>query len=122
MYVTQYMEWYHKLNDVLKDKFNVTEIAIRRNIVKVVIHINIREDINNVIDNLLENYIEKEFRETAKYQLIAILNDLYRLTEGEDYYTFTRRLFIQIIIHNIYKTNFLITNTLSRMKIYIVIL
>lgn len=105
MYVTNYMEWYHKVNDVLTDKFNVSLKIIRRELIEKLIHISSHDAIETIIDNIVTSYIQPELQETARYQLRAMLKDLYRMTDGEDYYTFARRLFIQIIKHNIYKTN-----------------
>lgn len=110
MYVTNYMEWYNKLNDVLKDKFHVTDRDVRLHMVDVVIRLNSQDEISDIIDSLVTRHIDQEYQETARYQLLSMLKDLYRLTSGVDYYTFARKLFIHIIKHNIYKTNRILTN------------
>ena len=111
MYVAKYMEWYNKLVDVLSKKFNVTDNVIRQHIIDEFIHIGKQENISELIDVLVMMHIEQEFQKTARYQLSAMLNDLYRLTNGVDFYTYARGLLIQIIRHNIYKTNKILSNS-----------
>ena len=111
MYVTKCMAWYHKVNDVLSHKFHVIHKDERRHMVESLMHISSDDEINQIVNSMVDGCIEHGFQETAKYQLPAMLNDLYRLTEGLDYYTFTRKLFVQIIKHNIYKTNQIVSNS-----------
>lgn len=109
MYVTNYMEWYYKANDVLTDKFNVIEKTIRREMIEILIHISSQDAVDTIIDSLVTNYIGQAVKETARHLLKAMLKDLYKLTNGMDYYNFARKLFVQIIKHNIYKTNQILT-------------
>lgn len=110
MYVTKCMEWYYKVNDVLNDKFHVLDNAKKQHIIETLIHLNGQDDIVEKISSLVMNYIAQEFHETARYQLVSMLRDVYSLTSGVDYYTFMRSLFIEIIKHNIYKTNKILSN------------
>lgn len=59
-----------------------------------------KDDFINIV--LIFDY---ERQKTAIYQLNALLKELFHWTNGRDYYTFVRLLFIEIIRHNIYKAN-----------------
>ena len=110
MYVVKYMEWYRKVDDTLREKFHVVEDMTRLVILKTLMQIGAEDDAEMLIENLVVQYIEETVRKTARYQLLALLKELYRFTDGMDYYSFSRKLFIQIIRHNIYKTNKILTD------------
>jgi len=104
-FVSKVMAWFDKANDVLLHKFEVHEEMIRRQMVESMIHM--RQDVSNQgeIATVVSNHVHEEYRQEAGYLLFSMLEDLYEFTDGEDYYSFTRRLFVRIIRHNIYKTN-----------------
>lgn len=104
-YVSGVLEWFHKVDDTLLKKFYMIDEKVRSQVVNALIHINSQEETIKCLGNLIKDNIDENYQKTAIYQLDALLKELFHWTNGRDYYTFVRLLFIEIIRHNIYKAN-----------------
>lgn len=94
-----------KIQEILMDRFQVSDKGTCTFCTQQILNINNHETSQKEIENILENVLQENERNTAKYQLNAVIAECDYLKWNVTYYEFMRKMFSHIICHNIRKAN-----------------
>ncbi len=92
-----------KIDGILEKKYGVEELEKRSGCVEQLLLLQDMEEIEEKVGVILSNILSGKNLQTAKYQLLDILEKMNYCKEGFSYYGYMRKLFKSIIRHNIYK-------------------
>ena len=101
--VNKFIDFPHKINDLLEKHFKIFNSKKRKKCCDEILEIKTKDNLLEQIQCILDGNIEKDLGDTAKYQLKAMINHVEYANRGQTYWQYMRKIFIQIIFHNIYK-------------------
>lgn len=103
--IAKLVEFPHRLEDLLNRHFGICDVQKRRKCCKKILDISDEQNLENKIQNILYGVIEHGNLQTAKYQLRDKITRAEYVHNGQTYWEFMRRIFKQIICHNICKAS-----------------
>lgn len=103
--IAKLVEFPHRLEDLLNRHFGICDVQKRRKCCKKILDICDEQNLENKIQNILYGVIEHGNLQTAKYQLRDKITRAEYVHNGQTYWKFMRRIFKQIICHNICKAS-----------------
>ena len=101
----------HKIKAILSDRFHIKNSEFCIKCVETFLKSNCEEVLSERIEESLSDVLHEKDRLTARFQIIDIIKKSGYFDYGLDYYTCMRKLFNQIIFHNICKANKIQGNT-----------
>ncbi len=99
------VEFPHRVEDLLDGRFGIRDEQARTECSDKILKITTDENMDEAIQNILHDVVEEQALETAKYQLKDWVKKAGYAQMGENYWEHMRKIFIQIIRHNICKAN-----------------
>ncbi|MCX4350435.1 MAG: hypothetical protein OSJ60_02245 [Lachnospiraceae bacterium] len=103
--IAKYIEYPHKIEDLLKERYGITDVEKRNKCCNMILDISEENKLNDKIQNILCQMIKDVSLETAKYQIKDMIMQLGYAHNGQTYWECMRKIFSQIICHNIRKAN-----------------
>lgn len=94
-----------KINEILRERFGVECTEQRNACVENLLSLCSCEDLEFQVEVILKDVICGNNLQTAKYQILDLLNKYNYCNEQCTYYAYMKKLFISIIRHNIYKAH-----------------
>ena len=94
-----------KINAILKERFNVKDELLCSRCVKDILSIYNYENLEQKLQEILKDVLDDKKMQTAKYQIFDIIKKSEFCINNQSYFEYTRRMFVEIIKHNIFKAN-----------------
>lgn len=101
--IGEIVDFYHRVNDLLEQKFDINDEKIRERCIDEILNITEVNGLEEKIQNVLKNIIDAEDLSTAKYQLADWIKKKKYIFLCQTYWKYMRDIFKQIIRHNILK-------------------
>lgn len=92
-----------KIDEILKEKFHVSNESMRYKCVEDLLLLNNEEGLEQKLEMLLSTILAGPNLKTAQYHMLDVLTKAGYLMKGSTYYDYMRILFIHIIRHNVFK-------------------
>lgn len=103
--IAKFIEFPHKIEDLLNKHFGICDEQKRKKCCKKILDISDEINLDDKIQNILYGMIEDNSLQTAKYQIKDKVTRLGYAHNGQTYWEYMRRIFSQIVYHNICKAN-----------------
>lgn len=104
-FVAKIVELPNKFNGILSERFGVENTEQRKKCVEKLLLLCSCEKLECQVEAILQEVISGKNLQTAKYQILDILDKHNYCKEQCTYYEYVKKLFKSIIRHNIYKAN-----------------
>jgi hypothetical protein len=95
----------HRLDDLLDKHYGISDESSRRFCCDSILNISGMDDIDKIIRNILAGIMDDHRAQTARYQLKDWVKKAEYIRFGQSYHEYMRRIFLQVIRHNICKAN-----------------
>lgn len=95
----------HRVDDLMNGRFGITNAAMRQKCCEEILDLSEMNDIEDELQVILQNAVEDEKQKTLKYQLKDWISKAGYAHSGQTYWQHTRKLFTEIIYHNVCKAN-----------------
>lgn len=99
------IEFPHKIEELLSQRYGIRNEAVLKLCCDSLLEISEEEGIERNLQEILQEAIADAGLKTAKYQLLNLILKLGYIHNGESYWQYMRRIFQQIILHNICKAH-----------------
>lgn len=99
------VEFPHRLDDLLKERFEIRDEVIRRRCWQDMLEFSNLDEIEEKMETVVRELALDERRETLKYQLKDWVKRAGYAECNKTYWQYVRDLFVQIIYYNICKAN-----------------
>lgn len=103
--IEKVIEFPHRIDDLMKERFEITDIQIRQECCEKILSFSDEENIEEQLQKALGNVLMNANGNTLKYQLKDWLKKIGYIQNKQTYWQWTRNLFAEIIRHNICKAN-----------------
>jgi len=101
--IAQLVELSVRFNEILEEKFGVSNSELREMCVEQLLLLKDRENVEARIEDILKQVLSGDEMLTAKYLLLDIIKKANYCKERCTYYEYVRRVFVEIIRQNICK-------------------
>ena len=101
--IEKFFEYPQRLNDLLKEHFEISDDEKREECCEKILTIESDEDIHGQLHGILSGIINEKWADTANYQLEHMIKKVKYVNAGQTYWNYMRDVFRQIILHNIFK-------------------
>lgn len=106
--IAKLVELRTKIDEILEERFEVGELLLRNTCVDKILNIHSNGNLEYQLNEVLSPVLTGGKLQTAKYQLVDILEKAEYCKHNLNYFEYMRKLFISIIRHNIYKARWII--------------
>lgn len=101
--IKKYIEYPQRLEDLLKEHFEISDNKKRKECCEQILTIESDENIREQLHSILSGIIKEKWADTANYQLEAMIKKVKYAYAGQTFWNYMRDIFRQIILHNIFK-------------------
>lgn len=101
--IEKFIEYPQRLNDLLKEHFEISDDRKRKECYEKILTIESDENIHGQLYSILSGIIKEKWVDTANYQLEDMIKKVKYANAGQTYWNYMRDVFRQIITHNIFK-------------------
>lgn len=95
----------HRIDDLMNEHFGITDTEIRQKCCEEILGFSEAVCIEEKLQVVLQNAITDDRQKTLKYQLKDWITKVGYTHNGHTYWQYMRKLFVEIIYHNICKAN-----------------
>ena len=95
----------HRVDDLMNEHFGITNAEIRQKCCEAILNVSDAEHIEEELQKVLQNALTDDRQKTLRYQLKDWINKAGYANNGQTYWQYVRKLFVEIIYHNICKAN-----------------
>lgn len=103
--IAHLVEFPHKIRELLNIHFGIANEQTCTNCYESILSISDEKCMEDRMQMILQNAIKNEALQTAIYQFSALVTKLGYAQSGDTYWEYMRKVFNQIILHNICKAN-----------------
>ena len=101
--IEKFFEYPQRLNDLLKEHFEISDNEKREECCEKILNIESDENIHGQLHSILSGIISEKWEDTANYQIADMIKKVKYVNAGQTYWNYMRDIFRQIILHNIFK-------------------
>lgn len=103
--VTYALNFYDKISSILSERFSITDEILCNKCVEDILEIDSPDNLLEKISSILANDIIEDEIKTASYQIQHLISSIGYIYNGDSYWKYIKKIYQQIIIHNICKAN-----------------
>lgn len=103
--VAKHIEFPNKLTEIIEDRFEVKDKELCNKCVEALLNLTEDAGLENSIYEILNGVIGSGNIKTAQYQFLDKIGQCGYITQGLTYWKYMRKLFQQLIYHNIHKAH-----------------
>lgn len=108
--IEKVVDFPHRLDDLLKEHFGIKNMEIRKGCCEEILSISDVENIEEKLQQILHNILSDNRQKTLKNQLKDWINRIGYANNYQTYWQYVRKMFIEIIYHNVCKANRILNN------------
>lgn len=104
-FVTQLVDLPSKFDGILLDRFDVNDVCQRKGCIEQLLMLHDCENLEQQVEEILKHSISDEKLQTAKFQIMDVIDKRNYCKAKCTYYEYMRKVFMSIIQHNIFKAH-----------------
>lgn len=97
------VEFPHRIDDLMKERYEITDMQNRKECCEKILCLSDVDCMEKRLQEILQFSATEDRRKTLKYQLKDWISRVGYVNNGQTYWQFVRKIFVQIIYHNICK-------------------
>lgn len=99
------VEFPHRVDDLMNEHFGIINTESRQKCCEAILNFSDAQHIEEELQEVLQNALTDDRQKTLRYQLKDWINKAGYANNGQTYWQYVRKLFVEIIYHNICKAN-----------------